>query len=98
MSPETSMLVQSFATLVALLALLWGVAWLAPKLRARRDAGPMQVLGRCTLDAGRAVYVVRVGDEALVIGASDSSIALLSKTSLATFAPPSPPSPIAETS
>lgn len=90
MSAETAMLVQSLATLAVLLAAIGGVAWLAPKLRARRDAGPIEVLGRCTLDVGRTVYVVRVGDEALVIAASESAIALLSKTTLAAFTQPVP--------
>ncbi len=80
------MLMQSFATLLVLLVAIGAVAWLAPKLRARRDAGPIEVLGRCTLDVGRTVYVVRVGEEALVVAASESAIAVLSKMPLATFA------------
>lgn len=42
-------------------------------------AGPLELVGRLPLDPRRAIYLVRVGPQVLVVGASDGGLVKLSE-------------------
>lgn len=45
-------------------------------------SGPLELVGRLPLDARRAIYLVRVGPQVLVVGASDGGLVKLSELAL----------------
>ncbi len=77
MSPVAASVVETFVTLLAVAALAVLVLVGARKLGVGRPSGPLELLGRLPLDARRAVYLVRVGDRAYVVGASEAGLARL---------------------
>lgn len=60
---------------VALLALL--VLWGARRAGLGRVLGPVELLARLPLEARRSVYVVRVVDRVLILGASEAGLVKL---------------------
>jgi flagellar biogenesis protein FliO len=70
-SPTIHYLLESLVGLAVLsLAAVALVVW-ARRNGVAAKPGPMELLGRLPLDARRAVYLVRVGDTALVLGTGD---------------------------
>ena len=72
--------------LVSLAAVL-GVMWVvARRMRAGSKKGPtrlIEVLGRQQVSRGASVAVVRVGEQALVVGVTDNQVSVLAETDLA---------------
>jgi flagellar protein FliO/FliZ len=66
----------------------------ARRLGVGAPSGPLELLGRLPLDARRAIYLVRVGPQVLVVGASEGGLVKLSELAhdaLPRGAPPAPP-------
>jgi flagellar protein FliO/FliZ len=68
--------------LLVSLAVVLGVMWLVAR-RMRKGGrtakqSPIEVLGRQQLSRHSAVFVVRVAEQALVVGVTDGSVSLLS--------------------
>lgn len=84
-------------TLVAL-AGVCALAWWLLRWGARRGlgafagpgAGRVEVLERTTLDARRAIFLVRIGARVLVVGAGDQSLSLLTEMRDDELPPPRP--------
>ena len=74
MSPLAAYVVETFVTLVAVVALAVLVLYGARRLGIGRPLGPMQLVGRLPLDARRTVVLVRVADQVLVLGVSEAGI------------------------
>jgi len=77
MSPLTTYLVETFVTLVAVVALAVLVLAAGRRLGLGRSSGPLELVGRLPLDARRAVYLVRVGKLVYVVGASEAGLTRL---------------------
>lgn len=82
MSPEVRYLLESLATVAvfggALAAAVFGVR----RLGITTSRGPLEVLARQPLDGRRAIYLVRVGERVLIVGAADGSLTRLGSTSV----------------
>ena len=73
-------------SLLVVFGLMWGLAKVARRpLGIRRSTGAVSVLHRQQLTRGAAVAVVRVGDQALILGVTDQQVSLLGETELAAF-------------
>jgi len=59
------------------IALIMGVGLLQKLTAASRMRGPVQLMGHLRLDVRRWLYLVRVGDRVLVVGAGDGVITKL---------------------
>jgi flagellar protein FliO/FliZ len=96
MSPLASYIVETFVTLVAVVAIAVAVLYGARRLGVGRPAGPLELVGRLPLDARRTIYLVRVADQVLVVGASEGGLTKLGEVPpsavAALGAPPATPS------
>ena len=70
-------LIETFVTLLAVVALAFLVLYGARKWGLGRPAGPLELVGRLPIDARRAVYLVRVGKLVYVVGASEAGLTKL---------------------
>ncbi len=70
-------LVETFVTLLAVCGLAFVVLYGARRLGIGRPRGPIQLVGQLPLDARRAIYLVQVGGQVLVVGASEAGITKL---------------------
>src|SRR4051794_37890483 len=70
-------LVETFVTLLAVCGLAFVVLYGARRLGIGRPRGPIQLVGQLPLDARRAIYLVQVGSQVLVVGASEAGITKL---------------------
>jgi flagellar protein FliO/FliZ len=85
MSPMTTYIVETFLTLLGVVVLAVLVLYAARRLGVGRPVGPLEVLGRLPLDGRRAVYLVRVGRTAFVVGASERGLSRLGELDAATL-------------
>lgn len=74
-------LVETFVTLLAVCGLAFVVLYGARRLGIGRPRGPIQLVGQLPLDARRAIYLVQVGGQVLVVGASEAGITKLGEVS-----------------
>lgn len=70
-------LVETFVTLLAVCGLAFVVLFGARRLGVGRPRGPIQLVGQLPLDARRAIYLIQVGEQVLVVGASEAGITKL---------------------
>lgn len=77
MTPLATYLVETFVTLVAVIAIAILVLVGARRLGVGRPHGPMRLVGRMPLDARRAIYLVQVGGQVLILGASEAGLTKL---------------------
>lgn len=88
MSSYAGYILETFVTLLAVCAVAFVVLFGARRLGIGRARGPLQLVGQLPLDARRAVYLVKVGDQVLVVGASEAGLTKLGE--LASTAIPTP--------
>jgi flagellar biogenesis protein FliO len=77
LSPTASYLVETFVTLVVVCALAFVVLYGARRLGIGRARGPISLVGQLPLDARRAIYLVRVGSQVLVVGVGEGGFTKL---------------------
>jgi flagellar biogenesis protein FliO len=77
MGPYAGYLIETFVTLLAVCGLAFVVLYGARRLGIGRPRGPIQLVGQLPLDARRAIYLVQVGGQVLVVGASEAGITKL---------------------
>ncbi|GAC1557787.1 MAG: hypothetical protein NVS3B10_17480 [Polyangiales bacterium] len=70
-------LLETFVTLMAVCGLAFVVLYGARRLGIGRPRGPIQLVGQLPLDARRGIYLVQVGKQVLVVGASEAGITKL---------------------
>ena len=70
-------LVETFVTLLVVCGLAVAVLWGARRLGVGRPSGPIALRGLLPLDARRAIYLVQVGDQVLVVGAGEGRLTKL---------------------
>jgi flagellar biogenesis protein FliO len=70
-------MIETFVTLLAVCGLAFVVLYGARRLGIGRPRGPIALVGQLPLDARRAIYLVQVGEQVLVVGASEAGITKL---------------------
>jgi flagellar biosynthetic protein FliO len=70
-------LVETFVTLLGVCALAVVVLWGARRLGVGRPSGPIELCGHLPLDARRAIYLVKVGEQVFIVGVSESGFTKL---------------------
>jgi flagellar protein FliO/FliZ len=78
-SPTAAYLVETFVTLLGVVVVAAVVLVGARRLGIGAPSGPLELVGRLPLDARRAVYLVRVGENVLVLGSSEAGLVKLSE-------------------
>ncbi len=87
-----SYVVETFVTLVAVCGLAFVVLYGAKRMGLGRASGPIALVGQLPLDARRAIYLVRVGKQVLVVGAAEGGFTKLGETSVDDLGPLDEPS------
>src|SRR5258706_14914445 len=77
MSPVAAFIIETFVTLLGVIALAVLVLYGGRRLGLGRASGPLELVGRLPLDARRAVYLVKVGKLVYVVGASEGGLTRL---------------------
>ncbi len=85
MSPLGSYVVQTSVTLVAVLAVAFVVIYGARRAGLGRATGPLSLTGRLSLDARRAVYVVRLYDTEYVLASTETGVVKLGEVQASAF-------------
>jgi flagellar protein FliO/FliZ len=67
------------------------VLWGARRLGLGRPSGPIELMGHLPLDARRAVYLIKVGGQVLVVGVGDGGMTKLAELPAAELPIAAPP-------
>jgi flagellar protein FliO/FliZ len=70
-------LLETFFTLVVVCALAVAVLWGAKRFGIGRATGSIKLVGQLPLDARRAIYLVEIGEQVIVVGASEGGLTKL---------------------
>lgn len=70
-------IVQTFVTLLAVCGIAYAVLYGARRLGLGRPRGPISLVGHLPLDARRSIYLVKVGEQVIVVGASEAGLTKL---------------------
>lgn len=77
MPSYTGYLIETLVTLLAVCLLALVVLWGARRLGVGRPHGPIELLGHLSLDARRAVYLIKVGGRVFIVGVGEGGFAKL---------------------
>ncbi len=81
----TEPLIESFGTLVLIIAFLAGALWFVKRYSKKRlstgEGKRFRVVGRLPLEQKRSLYLVLLGEQLLVVGTSDTGLTLLKEIS-----------------
>ncbi len=77
MSSYTGYLVETFVTLACVCGLAVAVLWSARRMGVGRASGPIELRGHLPLDARRAIYLVKVGEQVFVVGVGEGGFTKL---------------------
>lgn len=89
-SPLASYILQTFVTLLAVCGLAVVVLYGARRLGVGRARGPLELVGQLPLDARRSIYLIRVADQVMVVGASEAGITRLGEVAASSLPDPPP--------
>jgi flagellar biogenesis protein FliO len=79
--PYGSYIVQMLVTLIGVCAVAFVVLFGARRLGIGRARGPVELVGLLPLEARRAIYLVKVLDQVIVVGASEAGFTKLGEMS-----------------
>ncbi|HVH41077.1 MAG TPA: flagellar biosynthetic protein FliO [Labilithrix sp.] len=79
MGPYAGYIVQTLVTLLAVCALAFVVLYGARRLGIGRPRGPIELVGLLPLESRRAIYLVKVPGQVLVVGASEAGFTKLAE-------------------
>jgi flagellar biogenesis protein FliO len=77
MTPLSRYVVETLVTLLAVVALCVVILSALRRVGVGKTGGPLELLARLPLEGRRAVYLVRAGETAYVLAASESALAKL---------------------
>ena len=77
MTGYSGYLIETFVTLLAVCAIAFVVLYGARRLGIGRAQGPIQLVGQLPLDARRSIYLVKVGEQVLVVGVAEGGMTKL---------------------
>lgn len=95
MSPYGGYIVQTFVTLLAVCAIAFAILYGARRLGIGRPRGPISLVGQLPLDARRSIYLVKVGEQVIVVGASEAGFTKLGEIAAADVPAEAEPAPAA---
>jgi flagellar biogenesis protein FliO len=87
-------LLETFVTLGAVCALAFVVLYGARRFGIGRASGSIRLVGQLPLDARRAIYLVRIGESVLVVGASEGGLTKLGEVPASTLPAEIEPKPL----
>ncbi len=70
-------LLETFITLVVVCGLAFVVLYGARRFGIGRASGSIKLVGQLPLDARRAIYLVKIGEQVIVVGASEGGLTKL---------------------
>jgi flagellar biogenesis protein FliO len=76
---------ETFVTLLLVCVVAVAVLYGARRFGIGRARGPIELVGQLPIDARRAVYLVRVGKQVLVVGASEAGLSRLGEVEAASL-------------
>ena len=79
MSGYGSYIVETFVTLVAVGGLAFVVLYGARRFGMGKSRGGIELVGQLPLDARRCIYLVKVGEQVLVVGAAEGGLTKLAE-------------------
>lgn len=79
MGPYASYILETFVTLLAVCVLAFVVLYGARRMGIGRPRGPVHLVGQLPLDARRAIYLVRVGKQVIVVGVGEGGFTKLAE-------------------
>jgi flagellar biogenesis protein FliO len=79
MGPYASYIIETFVTLLAVCAIAFVVLYGARRLGVGKPRGPVRLVGQLPLDARRAIYLVAVGKQVIVVGVSEAGFTKLAE-------------------
>ena len=94
MGSYTGYLLETFVTLVAICALAFVMLYGARRFGVGRASGSIRLVGQLPLDARRAIYLVRIGESVLVVGASEGGLTKLGELPAASLPQDAEPKPL----
>jgi flagellar biogenesis protein FliO len=77
MTSYAGYLLETLLTLAVVCAAAFAVLYGARRLGVGRPSGPITLAGHLPLDGRRAIYLIRVGAQVFVVGASEAGLAKL---------------------
>lgn len=86
-------IVQTMVTLFAVCAVAFVVLYGARRLGVGRPRGPIALVGLLPLESRRAIYLVKVGEQVIVVGASEAGFTRLGEVGAAELPPEAAPEP-----
>ena len=86
MNAYTQYFLETLALLLALTVMAVVVVVVARKAGLGRSRGPIALAGHLPLDARRAIYLVEVGNQVLVVGAAEAGLTKLGEVEKSTLA------------
>jgi len=87
-------LLETFVTLVVVCGLAVVVLYGARRFGVGRQSGSIRLVGQLPLDARRAIYLVRIGESVLVVGASEGGLTKLGEVAASTLPEEVEPKPL----
>jgi flagellar biogenesis protein FliO len=81
LSPYTGYLIETIVTLGAVCVLAAILLWGARRVGIARTSGPIELRGYLPLDARRAIYLVKVGEQVFVVGVAEGGFTKLGEIS-----------------
>jgi flagellar biogenesis protein FliO len=87
-------LLETFITLVFVCGLAFVVLYGARRLGVGRASGSIRLVGQLPLDARRAIYLVRIGESVLVVGASEGGLTKLGELPASELPKETEPKPV----
>jgi flagellar biogenesis protein FliO len=76
-SSYTAYLIETFVTLLVVCALAVVILWVARRTGIARGSGPIELYGHLPLDARRAIYLVKVGEQVFVVAVGEGGFTKL---------------------
>lgn len=74
MSPATEYMLNTSLTLAGILVLAWVLVYASRRWERAAPRGPLELLGTLRLESKRAVYLVRVGERVVALGATEGGM------------------------
>ncbi len=87
-------LLETFITLAVVCGLAVVVLYGARRFGIGRASGSIRLVGQLPLDARRAIYLVRIGESVLVVGASEGGLTKLGEVPAASLPADVEPKPL----
>ncbi|MGH7272197.1 MAG: FliO/MopB family protein [Polyangiaceae bacterium] len=70
-------LIETFVTLAVVCGIAVAILWGARRMGLGHARGPIELLGQLPLDARRSIYLVKVGEQVLVVGIGEGGMTKL---------------------